>query len=89
MMAVHKNESPAATEQFVKQNTNTAIVAPNHEKRLATLTARAALAGVILHAIENDHGKTVYIVTRWAMTRELAALDAVENWLVRVTGGKI
>ncbi len=57
------------------------------QKRLATLTARAALAGVVLHAIENDYGATVYIVTRWAMTRELADLNAVEAWLDRVTGG--
>ncbi len=58
-----------------------------HTKRLATLRARAALAGVTLHVIENDHGKTVYIVSRWAMTRELADLDAVEGWLASVTGG--
>ncbi len=59
-----------------------------HTKRLATFRARAALAGVTLHALDNDYGKTVYIVSRWAMTRELADLDAVENWLDRVTGGR-
>jgi hypothetical protein len=56
-------------------------------KRLSTLTARCAFAGVTLYPIENDHGKTVYIVSRWALTRELPDLDAVERWLDKVTGG--
>jgi hypothetical protein len=57
-------------------------------KRLATLTARCALAGVTLHAIEDDHGKTVYIVSRWALTRELPDLNAVESWVNQLTGGR-
>ena len=55
-------------------------------KRLSTLTARCAFAGVTLYPIENDHGKTVYIVSRWALTRELPDLDAVERWLDKMTG---
>lgn len=91
MSAPYKNESPAVTGQFVNQNAeDTAIIAPAEKigkpKRVATLCARAALAGVTLNVIENDHGQTVYIVSRWAMTRELADLDAVEVWLNRVTG---
>ena len=58
----------------------------NVQKQLATLHARCALAGVVLHQIENDHGKTVYIVSKWALTSELADLDAVSAWLVKVTG---
>jgi hypothetical protein len=44
-------------------------------KRLSTITARCALVGITLSPIEDDHGKTVYIVSRWALTRELADLD--------------
>ena len=59
---------------------------PDYQKRLATLRARAALAGVTLHAIDNDYGKIIYIVSKWAMTRELPDLDSLESWLRRVGG---
>ena len=55
-------------------------------KRLASLRARAAIAGIVLHAIENDHGKTVYIFTKWATTREIDSLSVAEMWLDMVTG---
>ena len=57
-------------------------------KRLSTLTARCAIAGVTLFPIENDHGKTVYIVSRWALSCELPDLDSVECWLDKMTGGR-
>ena len=59
------------------------------DKLFATVQARCALAGVSLHQLENDHGNTVYIVSRWALTRELQDLDAVAFWLDRVTGVKL
>ena len=55
-------------------------------KQLATLRARAALAGIAMNAIEDDYGKTVYIVSRWAMTRQIDTLEAVADWLDLVTG---
>jgi len=57
----------------------------NRDKRLATLRARAALAGVTLYAIDDDRGKPVFIVSRWELTRQLDSLDAVEAWLNLVT----
>lgn len=57
-------------------------------KRLATATARAALAGVTLHATTDDTDRRVYVVSRWALTRTLDGLDAVEQWLDQVTGQK-
>lgn len=68
--------------------TNIATVAPaeNADKRFATLQARCALAGISLHKLENDQGATVYIVSRWALTRELPDLEAVESWLDKVQG---
>jgi len=63
-----------------------ASVARRQAKRLATLTARCALAGTTLNPIEDDHGKIAYVVSRLALTRELADLDTVECWLVMVTG---
>ena len=44
-------------------------------KEFATVQARCALAEVTLHKLENDHGHVVFIVSRWALTRELADLD--------------
>ena len=58
------------------------------DKRLATLTAACALAGVTLTPSTDDHGRRTYVVSRWALTRELPDLDAVEAWLGRVTGGR-
>ena len=58
------------------------------DKQFATLQARCALAEVALHQLENDHGQKVYVVSRWALTRELADLESVGVWLDRVTGVK-
>ena len=55
-------------------------------KRFATLQARAALSGIALHCIEGDLSPVVYIATKWALTRELRDLDAVEQWLDQLTG---
>ena len=57
-------------------------------KAFSSMVARAALAGVTLSTIDDDHGEMVYIVSRWAMTRELYDLDAVAAYLDRVTGDK-
>lgn len=57
-------------------------------KRLATLTARAALSGVTLHHTEGDFVPHLFIVSRWALTREFTDLDAVGRWLDLVSGTK-
>ena len=58
-------------------------------KRLATLAARAALSGVTLHHIEGDFVPDLFIVSRWALTREFTNLDDVEAWLDMITGKKV
>lgn len=73
-MLVHQNSAPAMRRSCLQ------------EKRLATLVARAALAGVTLHHTEGDFVPDLYIVSRWALTREFTDLDAVERWLDAVTG---
>lgn len=55
-------------------------------KRFATLQAHAALAGVVLHQLDGDFGRPVYIATRWALTRQFDSLGEVALWLERVTG---
>lgn len=50
-------------------------------KRLATLRARAALAGVQLFTIDGDNGRPLYVVTRWALTRSFDELEAIATWL--------
>ena len=87
----HKCECQSGDWQNANLKTDTATlplaeILGNTQKRLATLRARCALAGVVLHQIENDHGKTVYIVSKWALTRELADLNGVSGWLEKVTG---
>ncbi len=55
-------------------------------KQVATATAHAALCGIVLHAIEGDDGRPLYVASRWALTRQFETIEAVESWLARVTG---
>ena len=54
------------------------------DKRIATARARVALLGGVLHVIESDRGRPIFIVSRWCLTKELADIEAVEAWLARV-----
>jgi hypothetical protein len=86
---VEKASDGATSKALRKRNMNADYSAASPEtqtKRLATLTARAALVGVTLHRIEGDFLPEVFIVSRWAMTREFTDMDALEAWLNRVTG---
>lgn len=77
-------DTPATA--LTKSNAKTVSPAEALNKQYATLRARCALAGVMLHQIENDYGKTVYIVSRWALCRELPDLESAAAWLDCVTG---
>lgn len=55
-------------------------------KRWATLQARCALAGLAVTRSQDDAGRTVYIASKWALTRQCADLDEVEQ-LLRTIGG--
>ena len=57
-----------------------------HAKQLATLTARCALAGVVLIETTDDRGHLAYVVTLRAITCQLGTLDDVREWLAKVTG---
>jgi hypothetical protein len=87
MTAAHKSESPAATGLCADQNTHATDFTPD-QKRLATLRAKAALTGHVLHAIEGDNGQTLYIFSKWAQVRQLENIERAETWLAHVTGEK-
>jgi hypothetical protein len=53
-------------------------------KALATLQARAAMAGVQVDPIEADDGRHVFIVSRWNLTRQCDALDDLRGLLQRM-----
>ena len=55
-------------------------------KEFTTLQARAALRGFRLDRIEADAGGEAFIVTRWALTRELRTLEEVTAFLDQVGG---
>lgn len=63
-----------------------AIATQTHDKRLATARARAALRGIVVHAMPNDAGLVEYIVTQGAWTRALASIEELETWLDRIEG---
>ena len=53
-------------------------------KHFATLAARLALAGWVLHRTAANDGPVRFYVTRWGMGRDLASLDAVAAFADRV-----
>ncbi len=54
---------------------------------LTRLRAKAAKAGVQIHAFDDeDTGKTFFVVSRWNLTRQLDSLNSIEKWLDRVAG---
>lgn len=59
-------------------------VTPPDEKTVATLVARAALAGIVLTVTTDDHGNPLYIASRWALTKQLGSVEEVELFLSRV-----
>lgn len=54
---------------------------PLGRKRFETARARAALRGIALHAIEDDHGSPLYVASIHALTRQFGDLGEVEAWL--------
>lgn len=57
-------------------------------KREADLIARAALAGIRVHASTTDDGRPSLIASKWALCREFTDLAEMERWLDMVTGRK-
>lgn len=56
------------------------------DKAFATLQAKAALIGVSLVRSTDEHDHEVFIVSKWAMTRQLDSVQQVEHLLSRMTG---
>lgn len=53
-------------------------------KQGATLQAQAALAGVRVDPIEDDHGTVIWIVSKWSLTRHCETLGEVRELLARM-----
>ena len=56
------------------------------DKAKSTLVARAALVGAVLHITEDDRGRPLFVVSKWALTRSMGTVDEVEAWLRRAGG---
>ena len=55
------------------------------DERIATLRARAAIAGYELHIIDAGNGTTsTFVITRWGLQRGLRDEAAVEAFLAQV-----
>lgn len=50
-------------------------------KRVATAKARAALRGIVLHHLADDHGRPEFVATEGPWTRSFTNIEAVEVWL--------
>ncbi len=63
-------------------------VCRNHEKRWSTVQARLYLAGFTAIRIDGDDGAPVYVVSKYALTRNLHSIDAVEDFARRAGVGQ-
>lgn len=65
--------------------------APQHDgqssKAWKTAQARCLLAGFQAVLSDDDAGRPMLIVSRWAMTRGFADLAELDQWLRRLKGG--
>lgn len=59
-------------------------VSTTERKRIATLQARAALAGATLIEISDDKGRPELILSRWALTRAFRDFDELDATLTRM-----
>lgn len=55
-------------------------------KTMATLTAKACLAGAVLHFLEDDRGAALIVASKWALTRQMSTTAEVEDFLRRLGG---
>jgi len=92
----HKEVTPNDAEQptpspyaSALQQTGISTQTASRYQALANIRARAALAGVQIHVFDDEcTGKTIFVVSRWAMTRQLESLHALEEWLSMVLGSR-
>lgn len=82
--------SPAAASQAPGLDSLAPTPCPTltQSKALDTLRARCALAGVALHVTTDDHGKPLFVVSRWSLTRSISSIEELAAWVDRVTGGR-
>jgi hypothetical protein len=52
-------------------------------KTIATLKARAALVGVVLHVAESDRSP-LFTASKWNLVRELSSVAELEQFLQRL-----
>jgi hypothetical protein len=54
------------------------------DKLIATLKARAALHGYVVHIIDRgSNGQPVFLIARWGRQHEVPTVDALEDFLRR------
>lgn len=61
---------------------------PLDDKTFATLQAKAALIGVSLVRSTDERGREVFIVSKWALCRQLDSAESVEQLLAQMNGDR-
>ncbi len=56
-------------------------------KAFQTIRARCALLGIVMAITGDDHGRPLYVATRWAMTKAFSSVEEVASWLSGIEGG--
>ncbi len=87
MSAQEKAAGVLVTPEASEERTHHDSTAAALRKRESNLIANAALRGIAIVRIEDDYGKTVYIASRYALTRQLDNLDDAERFLEQIGAG--
>lgn len=77
-----ENLSSATSENLI--SAPAAASADQERKAFATLQASAALRGFRLDRLEAETGGSAYVITRWALTKQLQTLDDVCAFLAQI-----
>lgn len=83
-------EGAASTAPSVnqEQNEHAQYAGPGAARKAwLGLQAQALLAGYAATLTEDDAGRTMLVVSRWALTKSFSSLAAADDWIRRV-GGK-
>ncbi len=88
VMPTNDKADAASAGQVDQENGQlNSAAAADARKPWLTTQAKCLMAGFPASLIEDDAGKPLLVVSRWALTRSFSSVGEAEVWLARV-GGK-
>jgi hypothetical protein len=78
-------DGPAVLVDQEKRHPNSAA-STDIRKGWLNVQAKCLMAGFPASLIDDDAGKSLLVVSRWALTRSFSSVAEAETWLARVGG---